>query len=255
MLISSHIHKKKKIKKKVKKSKVKMSLDDPKELDSTNTGIQECHLFPGNFGIAVQLALACLTVTVLVCKRQLEDPRRPWETFLYDSSKQIVGQGWAHILNIFIAFIFEVATIKGDACEWYWINIVVDTTFGTVVTYGLLLLSMRWLGYKTGIYEEEGHGHMYVYGRQLGIWVVIVSIMKFVCVVFMGFFGKLLLNLAHAFLKPVEDHDKLKLVCVMIITPIIMNVLQLVITDTFLKAKQVYHNNNNEEEVPLANES
>lgn len=75
---------------------------------------------------------------------QFHDGRDLFE-FLMDSSKQLLGAGWIHVLNLLFAKKLEerFQASGGDECDWYWINIVVDCTFGVAVTYLLLQLSMR----------------------------------------------------------------------------------------------------------------
>jgi len=58
--------------------------------------------------------------------------------FCLDSSKQIAGAGWIHVANMFCAMILGKVAKRGDQCEWYWIEIMLDTTLGVAVEYYLL---------------------------------------------------------------------------------------------------------------------
>lgn len=46
----------------------------------------------------------------------------------------------------------EAKFSNADACEWYWVNIVVDTTVGTVICFYLVRTSECLLRYKSGSY-------------------------------------------------------------------------------------------------------
>jgi len=59
----------------------------------------------------------------------------------------------AHFLNT------ENPNKRGDQCDWYWINIVVDTTLGVLVAYQFLKLSEYCFDYKSGWYLEGNAGN------------------------------------------------------------------------------------------------
>ncbi|CAE7336095.1 STIMATE [Symbiodinium natans] len=163
-----------------------------------------------------------------------------------DSSKQLIGAAWIHLLNLLFAQQMEkhFERAGGDECDWYWINIVVDCTLGVATTYMLLQLSSRIIqaslpeqasDFKTGEYRVNGGIDAAKYIKQLAVWLLIVSAMKVGMAVFMAIFHTLLLALARLILTPFASSPNLKLLVAMIATPFCMNALQFWLTDNFIK--------------------
>merc|ERR1719159_1803018 len=67
---------------------------------------QQCNILSDWFGFFVQGALFAVCCGSLLMKWYLENPRRKFKIFLLDSSKQIVGAGVIHCLNMLCAMIF-----------------------------------------------------------------------------------------------------------------------------------------------------
>jgi len=214
-----------------------------------------CTLLPGFFGALLQGALFLGVCGTLLWKKHFDKPPRSWPCFLADSSKQIVGAGWIHILNILSAMKLQRHLEVGDECAWYWINIVVDCTVGVVVEYVSLeaYLSVLSVALKEDAVEEFQGGHYYErdvsgnlvfhwrrYFKQLGLWILVVSQMKSCVVVLMLMFHATLLKVAESALDLFQD-EKSKLLMVMVITPFFMNALQFWLVDNFLKRNSGQH--------------
>jgi len=208
----------------------------------------ECILLPGVEGIFVQLVLFGVCCGVLATKYHFEGAGRPLKDFMLDSSKQLAGAGFVHVLNL----VCSVALSRGDEakggseCGWYFLNIVVDCTLGVGVEYlalGVLVSVVSTCddSVTTGDYRRGSDGSFVWrrYWKQLGLWLLAVASMKFA--VLSGF------SLCGAYLDAaVEDLlDRLKpetrLPFVMIVTPMFMNALQFVLTDGFLKKRTRIH--------------
>jgi hypothetical protein len=204
-----------------------------------------CIVLPGLFGVFVQGLLFLCCVAVLVGKKLHEGASRTWWDFGLDSSKQFLGAGWIHVLNLFFATLLERMTEDGDQCEWYWLNIMLDTTLGVAVEYVLLVAFGRAAtslcpesaeDFKSGEYRNADGGFDKVkYAKQLVVWLAIVSGMKLSMVLLMIVFGTPLQATAGFILSPFMTSPELKLLAVMIVTPICMNALQFWITDNFIK--------------------
>mmetsp|Transcript_44059 Transcript_44059/g.82385 ORF Transcript_44059/g.82385 Transcript_44059/m.82385 type:complete len:244 (-) Transcript_44059:72-803(-) len=211
---------------------------------------EECYILAGTTGKVTQFVLfLCCCAALLLKWSQFHDGRDLSE-FLMDSSKQLIGAGWIHLLNLLFAQRLEKHYEKdgGDQCDWYWINIVVDCTMGVAVTYVLLQVAMRIiqsvlpnqaLDFKTGDYRLNGSIDAARYVKQLAVWLVIVSTMKISMVLFMALFHMLLLGMARVVLVPFASSPNLKLLVAMIATPFCMNALQFWITDNFIKKQGV----------------
>lgn len=205
-------------------------------------------MLPGVFGVLIQCALFLCVVSTLALKKCREDQLkigavRTWQEFLLDSSKQIIGAGWIHVLNLCCALILG-DHFGGDQCEWYWVNLMLDTTLGVAINYTLLLASTAALdaclgpsakSFHTGQYRVRGQLQPDRFIKQLSVWLCIITCMKAFMLLLMFLLSKPLQTVASVVLKRFADTPTLKLVVVMIITPLFMNAFQFWVTDTFIK--------------------
>jgi hypothetical protein len=190
----------------------------------------------------VQCFLGACCLLTLIYKKAKEGAHRSMKSFLFDSSKQLIGAAWLHILNLFFAIRLRSVIDQGDQCEWYWINIMVDTTLGVVIEYYLLQILTAYLSksynpddWKTGDYNDASGVRMDRYFKQLILWLVICSGMKACMVVLMVTASPVLLFVASVVLAPFLGNAFLKLIIVMILTPCVMNAFQLWMVDNFIK--------------------
>ena len=220
------------------------------------------------------LVLFGFVVVGLIFKKCRERSGRTWFEFILDSSKQMAGASWLHFLNI--AFSFALHHLGGDECSWYWIHITMDTTLGVFVNYQLHKLIYKVIvpklcspavqaNFKSGDYGlASGKVQWGKYFRQLFIWIFIVSVMKSTMVLIMVMAHIPLIGLALFVLSPFKYNPDIKLIVVMVFTPLVMNTVQFWITDSFTKrkapaneGKQHHPDANNDtldfEEVPLNN--
>eukprot|EP00927_Polykrikos_kofoidii_P077401 TRINITY_DN7433_c0_g1_i1.p1 TRINITY_DN7433_c0_g1~~TRINITY_DN7433_c0_g1_i1.p1 ORF type:complete len:238 (-),score=39.82 TRINITY_DN7433_c0_g1_i1:188-901(-) len=205
-----------------------------------------CGVLPGFFGLFLQGLLFALCVGTLVFKKYREGPIRTWCEFSLDSSKQFCGAGWMHTMNLVCAVVMGNTLQTGDQCEWYWINIMIDTTLGVYVQYFLLqkmmallevmLKESHWQEFNSGhYYNGEGIFQVRWYLKQLAVWLVNVTAMKAIMVAVMVVFATPLESIAHYLLGPFMENARLKLIVVMIVTPVCMNSLQFWVIDNFIK--------------------
>lgn len=202
-----------------------------------------CHVLGDIFGFVVQGLLFGFVCATLLMKWYLEVPRRLFKTFCLDSSKQIFGAGAIHCMNMVCAIAFAGKEADhGDECAWYWTNIMIDTTFGVLICYGLLKLTEKLFGYDSGHYGKkastgidwENNPDYYKWAQQIVVWGVIVSLMKLVVVVVMWLFAPFWVKFSIWATHWIKD-EKLRLVFVMIVTPTMMNMFQFCMQDSFLK--------------------
>lgn len=202
-----------------------------------------CQVLPGFFGILVQGLLFLCSIGILVFKKYQEKSNRTWFEFGLDSSKQLMGAGWIHVMNLLFAQQLQSRLSgSGDQCDWYWVNIMVDTTLGVYVEF--LLLSfitsfvLKGADFKSGAYKND-HGDVLPrkYFKQLGVWLVVVTCMKLFMLVLM-LLGQHQFEIVSTFiLAPVSPVPKLKLLIVMILTPVCMNAFQFWVVDNFIRKK------------------
>eukprot|EP00929_Paragymnodinium_shiwhaense_P064402 TRINITY_DN32248_c0_g1_i1.p2 TRINITY_DN32248_c0_g1~~TRINITY_DN32248_c0_g1_i1.p2 ORF type:complete len:242 (-),score=68.82 TRINITY_DN32248_c0_g1_i1:345-1070(-) len=211
--------------------------------------MSECRLLAGTEGQVTQLLLFCVCCATLLLKYLRSAGGRSLNEFLLDSSKQLIGAGWIHIMNLAFAerLDSQFTSLAADQCDWYWINIVVDTTLGVGVNYLLLNVFTQGIkalcpgeaaSMKSGEYKTaDGSINVTIYIKQLTLWIVIVTLMKGSMVMFMSTAAELLIAIATSVLSPFASLSTVKLLVVMILTPFLMNSFQFWMTDNFIKKK------------------
>lgn len=210
------------------------------QLESRLPGVtDECEIIGDIFGVLVQGLLFLVVVAVLAGKWWFESPRRDLLVFLLDSSKQMVGSFVMHFTNVILAVFWT--TGKGE-CGWYWINVMLDTTVGLLLNYGFLRLSEKLLGYNSGLYGEKSatgidwqqNPNFGEWGHQICVWCLCCCCMKMVVVAIMAAFPSFWMWVGEGATSWIQD-PQAQLLFVMIATPTVMNIFQMLITDTFLK--------------------
>ncbi|KAF8559439.1 hypothetical protein OG21DRAFT_1562464 [Imleria badia] len=199
-----------------------------------------CELL-GPTALIVQALMGVLAVLSLVYKRQRETQKRPWQIWLFDVLKQVFGAMFIHGLNVLISD-FGSYHSAGNACTYYFLNILLDTTLGVGLIY-LVLQSSTWLfskkfgikGLKTGQY---GNPPSFTYWlRQAAVYIFALTAMKLLVVVLFAFWpdisaiGDWLLGWTTLW-----DGDSVQVVFVMGVFPMIMNIVQFWLIDSIVKA-------------------
>lgn len=87
-----------------------------------------CQLM-GPTALVVQALMGVGVVATLLYKRQREKPQRKWRVWLFDVSKQIIGQIVVHFGNIGISDWISHISVK-NPCVTYFLNVLVDATIG-----------------------------------------------------------------------------------------------------------------------------
>lgn len=203
----------------------------------------ECKILNDNFSYAMQYVLGFLCLLSLVAKWHFERPRRLCWVFLLDGSKQFIAALWYHILNMLFAVFFSRGHegLPADECAWYFVNFIIDTTFGLWLNFVLLRLSERRFAYQSGMYwtkaEDPKAPPIFDVARfacQLSIYLSIISLSKLVVVGFMYAAPVLFSDLGVMGTFWITNSDS-RLFFVMVLTPVVMDVLFLWVTDEFLK--------------------
>ena len=209
-----------------------------------------CRLIPGFRGLLLQSLLMGFAVLTLVLKKRFEDSLKPkkartWTNFLLDSSKQLIGGLWVHVLNLALSVRLKHRTELGDSCDWYFANIFVDCTIGTGIEYLLFAFLIRFVipflfsdvevrAFESGRYEDTRS-----YFKQLSVWLLVVSGMKVIVYAILKHYRDWILSCSDSLLDRWQDAPDTKLFVVMVVTPLVMNSVQLWIIDNLIKAKPV----------------
>ncbi|CEP13654.1 hypothetical protein [Parasitella parasitica] len=216
------------------------SFDEHHPLDESG-----CKLLD-SFAIFVQLVLAGFAFSTLIIKRQRESPQRPLSTWSFDVSKQLIGGGVIHTLNLVASHLFGKSLDgepESNPCVWYFLNILVDTTLGVLIIWGVLaavkfIASLyRLKGFQSGIYGEPPLvNQIKVWSKQLGVYILALVTMKIVVLVLFGVcpwlesFGEWVLGWTMG-------NYRLQVLFVMLVFPLIMNIVQFWLVDTIVKHK------------------
>ncbi|RPD66825.1 hypothetical protein L226DRAFT_565610 [Lentinus tigrinus ALCF2SS1-7] len=202
-----------------------------------NVDRRSCRLL-GPTALIVQGLMGVLVILSLVYKRHRETPKRPWRIWLFDVSKQIIGQAFVHGVNVLISDV--VAHLStANACVLYFLNILIDTTFGVgliylilqVVTY-VLTEKFHLKGFESGVYGTPPSINYWF--RQASVYVFALTTMKLLVI---ALFAALpvIFDLGEWLLSFLGTSDAAQVIFTMGLFPILMNVLQFWLIDSIVK--------------------
>jgi len=204
---------------------------------------RSCQLL-GPTALVVQALMGVLVILSLVYKRHREKLKRPWKIWLFDVSKQIVGQMFVHGTNIFISDFGSHHSTK-NACVFYFLNILIDTTLGVALIY-LILRGLTHVfthifqlkGFESGQYGNPPSIKYWL--RQAAVYVLSLTSMKLLVVGLFALYpgivkiGEWLLSWTRT-----GDKDAFQVIFTMGIFPILMNIVQFWLIDSIVKASEL----------------
>ncbi|KAK9462944.1 vacuolar membrane protein-domain-containing protein [Lipomyces oligophaga] len=199
-----------------------------------------CQLL-GPFALIVQGAMGGLAVMSLVYKRFHESPRRPVLVWAFDVSKQVLGASGIHAMNLFLAILSSNRDeqLPTDPCNWYFLNILLDTTIGVPILWGFLWMfgrlafRLQIVGMRSGEYGLPPRFSWFL--RQAAMYFISLSCMKFVVYVMlttMPFWD----GCASFLLSWTDGHARIEVSFVMLVFPLIMNMIQYYLVDSIIKS-------------------
>lgn len=201
-----------------------------------------------SYGLFVQVILAGLAFASLILKRFYCEPReqrRTWTIWFFDTSKQAVGAGVIHFLNVFLAEILHQQ--RGDPCTWYVVSFLLDSTLGLLIIYsGVRLVSCLasfkdWPTLRFGEYGKPAECRAWFH--QCAVFVGIILVEKIVITLMMEF--RFWHHVREIILSPITN-PKLEVTIVMLIIPFFMNTLIFWVVDNFTMRKTTRSPVNNE---------
>jgi len=153
-------------------------------------------------------------------------------------SKQIVGQMFVHGVNVIVSDLGSTRT-SGNACVYYFLNILLDTTLGVYAIY-ITLFFLTWYfseklklkGLQSGQYGSPPSLNYWV--RQLAIYVVSLTSMKLFVIALVSFWGGLS-DVAAWLLSWLGNGDTIQVIFTMGLFPIFMNIIQFWVIDSIIK--------------------
>ncbi|EJT81625.1 hypothetical protein GGTG_01603 [Gaeumannomyces tritici R3-111a-1] len=229
----------------------------------------ECRLL-GPFALIVQLALGGLALMSLVYKRWRERPQRPVKIWFFDVSKQVFGSVLVHMANVFMSMLTSgrlsikldppataAAEVTGrllsrghdgdkgyvpNPCSWYLLNLGIDTTLGIPILILLLRVTTKLVAH-TPLGQPPESIQSGNYGSPpKALWWLKQSIIYFcglfgmkVCVLIIFVLFPWISHVGDWALGWTEGNERLQIVFVMMLFPLIMNAMQYYIIDSFIK--------------------
>jgi len=199
-----------------------------------------------SYGLAVQLILAGFAFGSLVVKRFYCEPRevrRTWTIWFFDTSKQAVGAGVIHFLNVFLAQILHQK--RGDPCTWYVVSFLLDSTLGLLIIYSGVRVVTRvasWKDWSTLRFGEYGKPpRCQAWFHQCAVFVGIIIVEKMIITGMLEF--QFWRHVREIILSPITN-PKLEVTIVMLIIPFFVNTLIFWVVDSFTMRKLVRSSSN-----------
>jgi len=212
---------------------------------------ETCMLMGDAFGVLIQLTLGVLAFGCLLYKRFREKPRREWDVWLADTSKQAIGSLIAHGFNMLFSDILT-NQIEDNPCLYYFVNFLIDSLLGMLLCFGMLKVLQRMRFWErcgcclwnadSGFYGDPPQGRIWL--GQLGVWLAIVTVVKFVLLGMIVAVKHPLYRFGAWVMSPINNYPRVELVVVMVVVPFLVNVVVFWISDNFLmhtKAKGHTH--------------
>lgn len=121
-----------------------------------------CNLL-GPLGLFVQIAITGVCAAAMLAVWFMEVPRRPFTTWAFDVSKQVIGAAYGKVYNILQAEVFAHFLLRSpeqqDQCVWYLMGIATDCMLTTFLCWGandaLRPILLARCGIDIGDYDGE----------------------------------------------------------------------------------------------------
>ncbi|KAF9506099.1 hypothetical protein BS47DRAFT_1385683 [Hydnum rufescens UP504] len=198
---------------------------------------KQCRLL-GPTALVVQALMGIMVITSLLYKRYREKPQRAWRIWIFDVSKQVVGQAILHGSNVLVSSHGAQKTLR-NPCVMYFLNILIDTTVGVAIIYTLLHLfnhvliaNLHFRGFESGVYGDPPSFKWWT--QQATVYVVVLLLMKMIVVLALSLFPWLT-QMGKWLLSWTGGRNAVQVIFVMGVFPVTMNVLQFWIIDSIVK--------------------
>lgn len=233
--------------------------------------IGKCQLL-GPASIIIQSIMGVLIIMVLLLKRTYETPKRKLRIWLYDIIKQLGGSLVIHLLNIMLSLWKHDGmnmcrkrdgNSEEDECDWYFVNLLMDTTLGIPILYYIL----HWIesigtychieNIKSGDYftttptnedetthlecgfDKNHHSHRHpqfqAFLKQFGIFIMALIIMKFIIYMILNYMEPLAYLIANLVIGWSDPWPNFQVFLVMFVCPVLLNCFQYVCVDNIIK--------------------
>ena len=226
----------------------------------------ECQLLGGLFSYGIQLFLGLIAVLTLLYKRlSCEFPKRSFEIWLLDISKQVIASVLIHLWNIGLSILFASldSVNAADECVFYFMNFVMDTFAGVGIIWIFLkmvhLLALKYTPTFIAVEKQGYYGqpvpNVVWYLAQLGVYLLSVLVSKIILALVVFKLVDPLSAIGNFLFSFIKLNPNGELFLVMVIAPSFLSIIQYWIVDNILmshgRGKQSYDaiadNEDNEE--------
>jgi hypothetical protein len=208
---------------------------------------EHCTVAAGTFAIVVQAVLGASVLFTLVYKRFREQPKRQWNIWAMDTSKQAFAMSLQHGVNVLLAVLFarEAGQMVAGECIWYITNFTITVACGLVILTFYMKLhnhlvdkyELTWL--KSGEYGDPPSICRWMV--QMLHWGVVCCAEKFISAAFVIYPLRhhidALIAKAEA---PFLPYPHVELVLVMVVAPAVLNSIFAWIVDNLIKDKELH---------------
>ncbi|CEP60145.1 uncharacterized protein LALA0_S01e04038g [Lachancea lanzarotensis] len=245
---------------------------------------ESCQLL-GPVSLFIQSLMGLIAIGGVLVKRRYERPKRRWRVWSFDVGKQVLGSLILHFLNVGISILKQqgetvliAMSLKehhtysggdddpgGDQCDWYFLNLLMDTTVGTLVLWMLLRVLENWLTYlgveniESGNYYAEPLGELDLeevsienpgdgnngleryeplfsaFGKQLMMFVCGLALTKMCVFLILTYFEVLAVWFAELTLNWANPWPNFQVFLVMFVFPVLLNCFQYFWVDSIIK--------------------
>jgi hypothetical protein len=208
---------------------------------------EQCQLISqGFFSVIIQSSLALVSLLSLYVKWKLDsskEEQRDFNVWSLDALKQGCAAFAAHIENIIVAILLSATSHADDECSAYLVNFLFNILAGFPLVWVLLRTANR-AARKFHWHALERRGY---YGNPFNTsvflvqcleWTLIVCSAKLLASVPLFIFSRNTIALGRWLLRPFEKSPRVELLVVMILVPSLLNVLQVLVFDNFIKLKR-----------------
>lgn len=198
--------------------------------------MKECKLLSGPFATSLQICIGISASSTLLYKRYIEHPKRPWNIWMMDVSKQGFSSVLMHAWNIFQSILFSALSTRSspDECANYFINFLLDTLFGVFIIWAGLSLICRLARIvrvdclmENGFYGDPPQISWYF--AQLGVFLLVIIMSKLLLGSLLYLVSSTSDKLAEIVFRPLRSNPELELVIVMVVCPFFLSIIQVII--------------------------
>lgn len=220
-----------------------------------------CQLL-GPVSIVIQLLMGTAAVVGLLIKRNHEHPRRKMIVWMYDVAKQISGALGIHMINLglsvvkrggprMLAALDDSGNDEDSECDWYFLNLLLDTTIGIPILWAFLTLIESALGYfkvsnvESGNYfprtknaggtTRERKPMPSAFFKQLCVFTGALALMKVCIFLILNYFEIGAYWFANLILGWSDKWPNFQVFLVMFVCPILLNCFQYFCVDNIIK--------------------